>query len=62
MLTIIIRRPTRWRGLELQAGQVVTAPISMADVVAQFVSRGYARAADDQTRRILRDAAAALLG
>ncbi len=61
MLTIIFRRPTTWRGLELQVGQVATAPPSLLEAVAELVERGEARPADDQTRRILRAHAAGLL-
>jgi hypothetical protein len=61
VLTIIFRRPTTWRGLELQVGQVATAPPSLLEAVAELVERGEARPADDQTRRILRAHAAGLL-
>jgi hypothetical protein len=42
-LTIIIRRRTRWRELELEPGGVVTAPMHMIDVIAGLVERGDAR-------------------
>ncbi len=60
-LTIIIRRRTRWRELELEPGGVVTAPMHMIDVIAGLVERGDARPADDETRRILRAHAVGLL-
>jgi hypothetical protein len=61
-LTIIMRKATTWRGLELQAGQVATAPPSLLEAVAELVERGDARPADDETRRILRAHAVGMLG
>jgi hypothetical protein len=61
ILTVVIRRPTIWRGLELEPGGVVTAPMHMIDFIAGLVERGDARAADDETRRILRAHAVGLL-